>query len=150
MTPWRYVGNATSERLARLESPNPYPALLAALKISPIACFHREPKQRDDSYARADFCLDIGAELFDAFFNASTGYGARYFVEPERGLAANRELIAELSPVLAEWAIARSSQLDRAWIDRSLSLPTAKVWLAEDSVALCPLCRGGWSVGIRV
>jgi hypothetical protein len=145
MTPWSYVGNATSRRRDRLERPEPYPELITALTTSPIACFHREPKQRDDSYTRADFCLDIGDELFDAFFNASTGYRGAYFVEPEKGLAANRRLITELSPVLAEWATARNPQLDGAWLIESLSLPTAKAWLAEDAVALCPSCAGGWS-----
>src|ERR1700681_3257452 len=112
MTPWSYVGNATSMGRDRLERPKPYPELITALTTSPIACFHREPKQRDDSYTRADFCLDIGDELFDAFFNASTGYRGAYFVEPEKGLAANRQLITELSSVLVEWATARNPQLD--------------------------------------
>lgn len=149
MTPWTYIGNATSERRERLEQPKPYSELLSALKASPIVCFHREPKQRDESYTRADFCLDVGGELFDAFFNAATGYRGAYFLKPERGLAANRPLIAELSPALLAWAAARGPTLDSAWLIESLSLPTAKAWLAEDAVALCPSCAGGWSVSYR-
>jgi hypothetical protein len=145
MTPWAYVGNATAERRERLEYPRPYPELLTALKTSPVACFHQEPKQRDDSYVRADFCLDIGSELFDAFFNTSTGYRGAYFIEADSGLVANRQLIAELSPMLVEWAIVRYPQLDRAWLIESLSLPTAKAWLGEDPKALCTSCAGGWS-----
>ena len=144
MTPWKYIGSATAERRDRLERPKPYSDLLVALKGSPIACFHREPKQREESYTRAVFCLDVGNELFDAFFNATTGYRGAYFVEPEAGLAANRQLIAELSPGLISWATARDPQLDSAWLIESLSLPTAKAWLAEDAVALCSSCAGGW------
>jgi hypothetical protein len=108
-------------------------------------CFHREPKQRDDSYTRADFCLDIGPELFDAFFNTEAGYRGAYFVAPENGVTANRELISTISPSLVEWAVARDATIDRAWVVESLSLPTGKVWLGEDAVALCASCAGGWS-----
>jgi hypothetical protein len=145
MTPWRYAGTAAAERRDRLASPKPYSELLAALKTTRLACFHKEPRQRDASYTRADFCLDIGSELFDAFFNASTGYRGAYFVAPERGLAANRQLIAELSPVLIESAIRREPRVDRALLIESLSLPSAKAWLGEDTVALCSSCAGGWS-----
>jgi len=114
--------------------------------MSPVACFHREPKHRDDSYTRADFCLDVGTELFDAFFNTASGYRGAYFEAPEKGEAANRELLSRLSPALVEWAVGRDLTVDRAWLFESLALPTAKVWLGEVAAALCSSCAGGWSV----
>jgi hypothetical protein len=60
-------------------------------------------------------------------------------------VAANRRLIDALSPVLIEWAVARDPSIERAWLIESLSLSTAKAWLAEDTVALCQFCAGGWS-----
>jgi hypothetical protein len=114
MTPWRYVGNATSERLARLESPNPYPALLAALKFHLLHAFTASPNS-ETIRMRAP----ISALILEPNFSMRSSMrrlatGARYFVEPERGLAANRELIAELSPVLAEWG----SHGARSWTAR--------------------------------
>jgi hypothetical protein len=146
MTTWTYIGAATAERRAALESPRPFVELLTTLKQTmKFACFHRELKQRDDSYARADFCIDVGHSLFDAFFNAATGYRGAHFDSPEIGVAANHRLIAELAPILVTWALTEHPELDRPWLEESLSLPTAKAWLAEDAAALCPACVGGWS-----
>ena len=60
-------------------------------------------------------------------------------------MEANRELISRISPALIGWAVARDPTIDRAWLLESLSLPTAKVWLGEDAVALCASCAGAWS-----
>ena len=122
-----------------------YPQMVDALRCAPVVCLHDDPKQPDQSYHRACFCLDAGVELFDAFFNSVGGYRGAYFRAPEAGEAANRRLIDALSPVLVGWAAAYNPCIERAWLIESLSLPTAKAWLAEDTVALCPLCAGGWS-----
>lgn len=146
MPTWTYVGVSTAERRAALQAPMPFPELLKALKQNMrFVCFHRELKQRDPSYARADFCADIGHLLFDAFFNAPTGYRGAHFESPEKGLAANQLMIGELSPILIGWALSHNMDVDRAWLAESLSLQTAKAWLAEDAVALCPGCADGWS-----
>ena len=122
-----------------------YSELLDALVASQVACLHRQPRQRDASYARAAFCLDIGHELFDALFNSATGYRGAHFVAPDSGAAANRALLGAVTSMLVEFAIARHEELDRVWVTESLSLPSAKAWLAEDSVALCSSCASGWS-----
>lgn len=142
---WRFSGSAKPERRERLERSTPYPELVHALQRAPVVCFHADPKQRDRSYRRACFCLDAGVEVFDAFFNAASGYRGAYFQSPETGVAANRRLIDALSPALVEWAAGRDASTNRAWLIESLSLPTAKAWLAEDAVALCQYCAGGWS-----
>ena len=122
-----------------------YPEMIGALRCAPVVCFHADQKQRDRSYRRACFCLDAGVALFDAFFNAASGYRGAYFQAPETGEAANRRLFDSLSPVLVEWAAARVPSIERAWITESLSLSTAKAWLVEDTKALCQSCAGGWS-----
>lgn len=133
------------ERRDRLERPMSFPEVIDALQSAPVVCFHDDPAQRDQSYRRACFCLDAGVEVFDAFFNSVSGYRGAYFQALEVGVAANRRLIDALSPSLVAWAVARDPSTDRAWLIESLSLPTAKAWLAEDAVALCPSCAGGWS-----
>lgn len=145
MATWRFVGTASLERRRRLETLIPFAELIDALKVSSVACFHCEPKQRDPSYCRATFCLDAGPELFDAVFNTASGYRGAYFDDPNAGLAANRRLLDALSPVLVQWAMARDPSINHARLVESMSLPSAKLWLAEDQVSLCRSCAGGWS-----
>jgi hypothetical protein len=146
MPSWTYLGSATPERRAALEAPITFAEVVLALKQNMnVVCFHRDTKQRDNSYARAAFCADVGPTLFDAFFNAATGYRGAYFESPENGLAANRLLINALSPALTAWALSNCVNTNKEWLIESLSLPTAKAWLAEDTVALCANCAGGWS-----
>jgi hypothetical protein len=122
----------------------PYAELVEALKLAPVACFHSESRQRDDSYRRAIFCVNAGGDLFDAFFNSARGHRGMYFDGPAAGDAANRQLIDALMPSLIEWVATREPSAERAWLVESMSSRTAKAWLAEDAVALCPSCAGGW------
>jgi hypothetical protein len=110
-----------------------------------VACFHREEKQRDAQYARAAFCINVSPQLFDGFFNSSTGYRGAYFDSPEIGLAANRYLFEQISPQLRASATRLDVNVDDDWLAASLSRPSAKAWLGEDVLALCPKCKGGWS-----
>lgn len=145
MAAWTYTGVASPERRRALESPMAFSELVSALKSALcITCFHREPKDGDESYTRAAFCAEVGHSLFDAFFNTSTGYRGAYFESPEKGLAANREMIDELATSLTAWAVFHDANVDQEWLAESLSLPSAKAWLAEDAAAYCQACRGGW------
>ena len=110
-----------------------------------IVCFHRDPKTSDPSYARAVFCAGVGHTLFDLFFNSSTGYRGAYFEAPQTGLKANRLLLSEISPALVQWALAGHGDEDRDWLYESLSQPSAKAWLAEETLHLCSECGGEWS-----
>lgn len=143
---WTYLGTATEERRKGLASPSRFADVVKAMNHQmTVVCFHREPRQRDDSYSRATFCAVIGVTLFDAFFNSVSGYRGAYFESPDKGLAANRFLIDEISPALISWALASSPEVDKAWLEESLALPTAKAWLAEDNAAQCAKCAGEWS-----
>lgn len=143
---WKYVGTSEPERLAVLSSPLPFLEVVDRLKREMrIVCFHRQERTEDISYSRAVFCVQVGPSLFDSFFNSTSGYRASYFVGPEAGLEANRVLLKELSPTLISWAIRRHSGIDRDWLIESLSLPSAKAWLAEETLSLCSECAGEWS-----
>jgi hypothetical protein len=126
--------------------PAPFPAVVERLKQQmTLVCFHREERSADPAYSRAVFCVEIGATLFDAFFNSSTGYRGAYFASPEEGLAANRFLIDELSQSLVDSASEWVRGVEVTWVRGSLGQPSAKAWLAEEVLALCDRCRGGWS-----
>ena len=78
--PWRYVGTATSERLAALEHPRSAIGLPTALRDElTLVCYHRDSGHTDPSYERAIFCGSVPPALFDWFFNASTGYRGAYY-----------------------------------------------------------------------
>jgi hypothetical protein len=114
-----------------------------------LLCFHCEPRTDDTSYSRAVYCAEITPPLFDAFFNSPLSYRGAYFVSPETGLEANRLLFNVLTPSLVSWATQRYSNLDQDWMTESLSLPSAKAWLAEEPLALCNACVGQWSTSYR-
>jgi len=147
---WSFVGTAKPERRIALESPYPFPEVVGQLiETLSVACYHREDKQRDAAYSRAAFCLDVSPRLFDAFFNSSTGYRGGYFESPENGLRANRYLFDQLSGGLRVSAKRLDAKVDDAWLVASLSQPSAKAWLGEDVLALCPKCKGGWSTSYK-
>ena len=110
-----------------------------------LVCFHREPRSADTSYSRAVYCAEIEPHLFDAFFNSPLGYRGAYFVSPEAGLAANRLLLNVLTPSLVSWTNQHYDDIDQEWVIESLSLSSAKAWLAEEPLGLCDACAGEWS-----
>lgn len=144
--PWSYKGSATSERLANLTSSVTYREIVTRLRQEMVPeCFHQEPRWSDPSYSRAVFTATVGPRLFDLFFNSRTGYRGAYYDAPDKGLSANRQLFDELAPVLVEWAAVQHVDANRNSITSSLSLPSAKAWLAEEPLSLCGKCLGEWS-----
>jgi hypothetical protein len=84
---------------------------------------------------RPSFTVDVGAELCDLFFNGRDGYRARFWQDPQVGDVANRSVIDLLSPKLIRFA---ENNLDHAVLTspvvrESLTLPTAKVWIANEA-----------------
>ncbi|WP_042955290.1 hypothetical protein [Pseudomonas sp. G5(2012)] len=141
---WHYVGESTPQRISALENSLPNTELSGVLKNGlTLQCFHPEPRTDDTSYVRAVFCGTVSPDLFDWFFNSSTGYRGAFFQSPEAGDQANRLLVDQLSDFLADWAVTTQTDADRAWILASLAKPSAKAWLAEDP-GLCARCKGEW------
>lgn len=140
---WRYTGKAEQNRLEALENSLPNAQLGEALRKNlKLECFHREPAGNRE-YKRAVFCGSVGPQLFDWFFNASTGYRGSYFKSASEGVEANRVLINQLTPFLVEWVVAQQLDPDRQWVLSSLAQPSAKAWLAEHP-GLCAKCGGEW------
>lgn len=139
---WQYIGRVEPQRVAALIAGLSLAELIARLKAeTSFLCFHLEPKDGDPSYRRAVFCVALAKRLFDLFFNAQTGYRGAYFERPEEGTRANRAIIDELAPTLLQRVPGGEAP---AWIAESLSLPSAKIWLAEEP-GLCSKCASEWS-----
>jgi hypothetical protein len=142
---WRYLGSAAPIRLAALADPLPHSKLADALRIGfMVDCFHREPRHDDNGYRRAVFCGTVSSQLFDWFFNASTGYRGAFFRSADNGTKANHQLIAHLTPILAEWTVLNRADADPDWVQMSLAKRSAKMWLAEYP-GLCDKCIGEWT-----
>lgn len=147
---WTYFGADDTARLAALATPFSFPELVYQLQwASNLVCFHHQPRTADSTYSRAVFCLFVGTDLFDRFFNSASGYRGAYFVSPEEGTEANRLLLDSLAPGLVQFAIAQDADVDRDWLIASLSSPSAKCWLAEETLHLCSNCFGEWSAAYQ-
>lgn len=141
---WRYVGTTEPTRLAALTHPLPLTELAGALRCGlKLMCFHRESRHDDEAYKRAVFCGSVSHEIFDWFFNASTGYRGAFFESPDAGSRANRWFVDELADFLTDWVIAQGLDPDRRWVMESLAKPSVKAWLAEYP-DLCEKCTGEW------
>ena len=145
MERWSYIGADADHRMARLGSTPSFEAVVHALRLAPPVCFHREPRQRGDPCWRSVLCLNVGEEVFDQFFNCSTGYRGKFFESQGAGITANSSLFAELGGHFVALALMQEPREDERWIRASFSQPSAKAWLGEDTKALCKKCLGGWS-----
>jgi hypothetical protein len=141
---WQFCDINESGRLSKLLEPSKFEEIVERVKrIEP----HRyRPQLADDNqpYCRAIYCINIGLELFDAFFNSQCGYRAAYYRSPADGLNANRYLFESMTPVLLDWTRANFAEADIHFIKRSLSLPSAKAWVVEKALKICDEC-GEWS-----
>jgi hypothetical protein len=85
---------------------------------------------------RASFVLKVPPRIYDAFFNSPEGYRAQYVYSVERGLAANRSLLALLeSRLLAHEQVKQAvaaGEVGTEHVERSLRAADAKLWIVED------------------
>ena len=147
---WTFAGADDEARLAALATPFALSDLVHQLRRkSTLVCFHRQPRTADPTFSRAVFCVVVGADLFDRFFNSASGYRGAYFISPEEGTAANRILLDSLAPEFLQFAIGQDPKVDQAWLICSLSKPSAKCWLAEETLHLCSSCVGEWSASYQ-
>ena len=68
-----------------------------------------------------------------------------FFESPFRGLECNHYLMERLLPRLSQWALAHSPGYNAQFSQDALLAVSAKAWLAECSMELCPSCAGEWS-----
>ncbi len=90
------------------------------------------------------YCVQVSEDLFDLFFNSPHGYRGAYFRSPGEGVDANSTLIGALAPKLLAMSAAGASEEELTRVRESLSSSSAKAWLAEKGLGICPKCEGEW------
>jgi hypothetical protein len=147
---WEYKGVRDDQRLYRLQTSVPFEDIVARLKRDmEIACCHTPDCSDKPGYKRTIYCVELPVELFDMFFNSQFGYRGAYFDSPQRGLSANAFLLTTVKPKLVDWIGAHCEGQDPEFAATSISSPSAKAWLAEESLSLCIQCEGEWNASVR-
>jgi hypothetical protein len=145
MTEWRYSNSVASKRAA---------TLLAPVSIGEIAsriagememlCCHFENCGDNADFGRVVYCFRVSGDLFDVFFNSRYGYRGAYFQSPGQGIDANAAFIAAVAPNLMKNNKGEGLEDDLEWVRESLAASSAKVWIAENGLHLCPKVRRSW------
>jgi len=144
MSRWDYSPIEDASRRTWLESAPPFDEIAKAVAGSMrILCTHCDSCDEAPGYWRIVCCVSVDRFLFDRFFNAQSGYRGCYFISPEEGLRANAHLLQLIAPVLSAFKVHPQMTASRA--EQSLSLPSAKAWLAEAGLRFCSLCEGEWT-----
>lgn len=143
---WQYSDSVDTTRQKRLLSVEYFSDVVGQIKREmSVLCYHRQPCDDDSGYARPVFCIQVPEELFDTFFNSPVGYRGSYFASPLHGLECNHRLMEALLPDLSSWARQNSPGYNASFIQEALLGVSAKAWLAECTMELCPACEGEWS-----
>jgi hypothetical protein len=127
------------DRLERLSENVPFSEVVARVGGVRNINFSAEPGNREaKGWIRAAWVLEVTPELFDLFFNSSSGYRGQFYLAPQRGLEANRLLIDSLHGRLLASADAGppNPNMTRRQVEASLTSRYAKVWIDEDSSTL--------------
>jgi len=145
---WEFEFQINSDtRLDKLLQPVPFEKIAndVSAKLQVLCC---HPSQVGGTgYRRPVYSVFVGTDLFDQFFNSSSGYRGEYFRSPWAGLQANAIFMSSISKSLIRSDASEGAQLTRQFIRESLATPSAKVWLTESGKELvegCPGCKGEW------
>ena len=87
---------------------------------------------------RAEFRFSVTPRTYDIFFNSSSGYRAQFYYDQGRGMQQNRAILTSLRPILLSAVSANNPHetFTIAHVERSLDLPSAKIWINEDTSSL--------------
>lgn len=144
--PWQYSSSVDEARRKKLLAVESFSSVVEQIQRKMmVLCYHRQTCDDDSAYARPVFCVRVSEVAFDVFFNSPVGYRGSYFVSPFHGLKCNRQLIAALCPQLSSWAVQNSPGFNVEFAQEALLAISAKAWLAECTMELCPACNGEWS-----
>jgi hypothetical protein len=147
---WRFHGDDGDARAKALLTRTSFDEIAIAItQHSSVLCGHIRRCDDRDGYRRATFCVRVPPQIFDAFFNAPSGYRGSYFQSEHAGLAANRQLLDLVSPLLLRWMRVSGSITDRDLVEASLAAPSAKAWLSEVNLGICDGCQGEWDRNAR-
>jgi|SRR5450432_535040 len=135
---WKFSNSICSDRQAGMKNSPPFEDIVQQIKDeiigckSKILCAHRERFSKYSNFYRYIFCINIGYDLFDLFFNSSNGYRAWFYRSPSDGLAKNKFMMDTLDSVLINWSKVEEIGLKSYEIDKSLHSLSSKAWLAEE------------------
>lgn len=100
-----------SERALRLQNCPPWPDLVEAVRKklgaaieTKNARFGLDESELNPGDFRGMIQFPLGVQLFDCFFNSTTGYRAQFRIGRAHGLAMNAQLISELATELGRFA----------------------------------------------
>jgi len=145
MIEWGYSTTVPRERASALLAPSSIGAIANRVAAEmTIACCHFQTCDEHSDFGRIAYCVCVSDDLFDLFFNSPHGYRGAYFRSPGEGVDANAAFIGALMPKLLASSADGASEEELTRIRESLLSPSAKAWLAENGVGLCPKCDGEW------
>ena len=155
MTVWN-LAPTLGDRLHALSDPPPYGVILERISADmQVLCCH--PNNSHDipgGFDHVIYCVSVGKDLFDLFFNSRSGYRAAYWRSPYEGLKANADVLSMLTPLLLASTATGNQRIPhgsstttkpRDFIEQSLRSPSAKVWLVEPQRGFCEHCNGEWT-----
>ena len=136
-------------RLAKLRRSVPFQKLAGELSAGmTVLCCHSD-SITGTPYARVAYCVQVEKDLFDLFFNSSSGYRASYYRSQGEGMDANAVFLKAVMQKLLKCQPSQSCALGLDFMRESLATPSAKVWLAECGREVdqnCAGCKGEWAV----
>ena len=147
---WQFRGACEDSRLRALAAATSFQGIVDTIAHGmTILCSHTQESVASPTHQRQIYCAEIVPQAFDIFFNSQSGYRGAYFESPERGVAANSELLSAVRARLVSWTRRHCSDQDPEFALESLAAKSAKVWLAEDTLHLCSRCEGQWNNSTR-
>lgn len=141
-TDWRFAETVPGDRRSVLERCRTFDEIAQQLYSEARILSFRGEKGRQGPVKgclRPEYKLQITtASAVDEFFNGRYGYRAAYYVDPEEGSRANQSFLQGLLENLVAYALSHPAgqHLDEYTLRRSLTLPSAKVWLEEAGFSL--------------
>jgi len=146
MIEWGFSANFSRARASVLLAPSTIGTIANRIATEmEIKCCHFQSCGDHADFGRVAYCIQVSEDLFDLFFNSPHGYRGAYFRSPGDGVDANSNFIAVLAPKLLAISAAGASQEGLIRMRESLSSSSAKAWLAETGIGMCPECQGQWS-----
>lgn len=145
MIEWGYSTAFPKERAAALLAPSTIGTIANRIAAEmEIACCHFQTCHDHSDFGRVAYCIRVSENLFDLFFNSPHGYRGAYYRSPGEGVDANTSFISTVAPKLLAMSAAGASEEELTRIHESLLSVSAKAWLAENGLDLCPECEGEW------
>ena len=145
MIEWTYAASLPRDRVSTLLAPSTIGTIANHIAADMrIACCHFQSCDDHADFGRVVFCVCVSEDLFDLFYNSPHGYRGAYFRSPGAGVDATATFIGALAPRLIERSAAGASKDELARALESLSSHSAKAWIAENGLGLCPKCEGEW------